>query len=263
MFYGPAATGCVGAVADIIKYMIRPSGPFFIGFTLNEFISGLIEEKIMNHFYSISLVEISWEINKEDISYLVDNLLNIINNSDVIKHHALELCKTIYAISVNNIDLNSILNRNTLEEDMRKQLNLLLENKDFNDHNKIIVDDILEKLLDNKIEFISEEFKSYISEECIIAILNTIEKNIIPILRSLDLQSITLEEVDEMHPKEIHDLFKSFAGDFFIRLYIYGGFGLIFGVNVYLSIVLFIIDMIYTKKVDSKLKESPVKLFKE
>ena len=66
-----------------------------------------------------------------------------------------------------------------------------------------------------------------------------------------------------MHPKEIHDLFKSFAGDFFIRLYIYGGFGLIFGVNVYLSIVLFIIDMIYTKKVDSKLKESPVKLFKE
>ena len=231
--------------------------------SLNEFISGLIEDKIMKHFYSISLVEISWEINKEDISYLVDNLLNIINNSDVIKHHALELCKTIYAISVNNIDLNSILNRNTLEEDMRKQLNLLLENKDFNDHNKIIVDDILEKLLDNKIEFISEEFKSYISEECIIAILNTIEKNIIPILRSLDLQSITLEEVDEMHPKEIHDLFKSFAGDFFIRLYIYGGFGLIFGVNVYLSIVLFIIDMIYTKKIDSKLKETPAKLFKE
>ena len=65
-----------------------------------------------------------------------------------------------------------------------------------------------------------------------------------------------------MHPKEIHDLFKSFAGDFFIKLYIYGGFGLIFGVNVYLSIILFIIDIAYTKKLESKVKESQFKLFK-
>ena len=40
-----------------------------------------------------------------------------------------------------------------------------------------------------------------------------------------------------MHPREIHELFKSFAGDFFVKLYIYGGFGFIFGVNVYLSII--------------------------
>ncbi|MDY6152355.1 MAG: hypothetical protein SPI06_02985, partial [Terrisporobacter sp.] len=88
-------------------------------------------------------------------------------------------------------------------------------------------------------------------------------KNIIPILKSLDLQSITLDEVDRMHPSEIHELFKSFAGDFFVKLYIYGGFGLIFGVNVYLSILLFIIDLIYSKQVNSKAKESKYKLFRE
>lgn len=47
LFYGPVATGCVGAVADIIKYMIRPSGPFFLGFTLNEFISGFLTGLIL------------------------------------------------------------------------------------------------------------------------------------------------------------------------------------------------------------------------
>lgn len=47
LFYGPVATGCVGAVADIIKYMIRPGGPFFIGFTLNEFISGFLTGLIL------------------------------------------------------------------------------------------------------------------------------------------------------------------------------------------------------------------------
>ena len=47
LFYGPVATGCVGVVADIIKYMIRPGGPFFIGFTLNEFISGFLTGLIL------------------------------------------------------------------------------------------------------------------------------------------------------------------------------------------------------------------------
>ena len=230
---------------------------------VNEFVSKLIEDNIMKHFYSISLVEISWELNREDVIYLVDNLLNIINNSEVIKHHASELCKSIYKISIENNELNYILNKDILEKDMSKILNSLMENKDFNEKNRIIVDFIIDKFLDNEFEFISDKSKLYITEECVEAALTTVKNNIIQILRSLDLQSITLEEVNNMHPKEIHDLFKSFAGDFFIKLYIYGGFGLIFGVNVYLSIILFIIDIAYTKKLESKVKESQFKLFKD
>ena len=144
---------------------------------------------------------------------------------------------------------------------MEKVLSTLLENKDVNEKNKIIINHIIENFLNN--DFISEDLKSYISEEFIEAMLNAIKPNIIPMLRSLDLQSITLEEVDEMHPKEIHELFKSFAGDFFVKLYIYGGFGAIFGVNVYLSIILFIIDGLYTKQIESKVEESKTKIFRD
>ncbi|MDD3428691.1 MAG: folate family ECF transporter S component [Oscillospiraceae bacterium] len=42
MLYGPLITGGIGACVDIIKYFLRPDGPFFIGFTLNEFLSGFI-----------------------------------------------------------------------------------------------------------------------------------------------------------------------------------------------------------------------------
>lgn len=42
MLYGPVATGMAGAISDILKYIIRPSGPFFPGFTLSEFISGFL-----------------------------------------------------------------------------------------------------------------------------------------------------------------------------------------------------------------------------
>ena len=229
----------------------------------NEFVRGLLEEKVLKHFYSISLVEISWELNKDDVAYVVDNLLERINSSEVVNYHVLQICKSTYISSIRNSKLNFMINEDTLERDMYNSLNLILENKDFNHKNRVIVESIIDIFLDDKLNFITEEFKLYTINNIIDAGFNTIEKNIIPMLRSLDLQSITLEEVDKMHPKEIHVLFKSFAGDFFIKLYIYGGFGLIFGINVYLSMVLFIIDIIYTKKTDSRMEESKYKLFKE
>jgi len=229
----------------------------------NEFLRELLEEKVLKHFYSINLVEISWELNKDDVTYVVDNISDKINSSEVANYHILQICRSIYISSIRNSKLNSLIDKEILESDINDNLNLILEDKDFNHKNRVVVESIIDLLLDDKLNFITEEFKLYVTNNIIDAGFSTIEKNIIPMLRSLDLQSITLEEVDKMHPKEIHELFKSFAGDFFIKLYIYGGFGLIFGINVYLSIVLFIIDIIYTKKIDSKVEESQYKLFRE
>ena len=226
-------------------------------------LNDLIEDKIMKHFYSISLVQLSWELNNDDLSYTVKNLLEKISGSEVLNKYILKVCRNTYKESVENIKLNSIMNTDILKKNIYTTLNSLLESKDFNDNNKLIINTITDKVLDSELYFISSEFKLYITEQSIYALFNTVQKNIIPILKSLNLQDITLEEVDKMHPKEIHDLFKSFAGDFFIKLYIYGFFGLIFGINVYLSIILFVIDVFYTKKIESKVEKSKYKLFRE
>ena len=42
MMFGPFVGMIVGMLADIIKYMIRPTGPFFPGFTISEALTGLI-----------------------------------------------------------------------------------------------------------------------------------------------------------------------------------------------------------------------------
>ena len=42
MLYGPIIGGIVGGISDIIQYVVRPSGPFFPGFTLNAILSGFI-----------------------------------------------------------------------------------------------------------------------------------------------------------------------------------------------------------------------------
>jgi ECF transporter S component (folate family) len=42
MLYGPVMAGIVGMIADVIAYFVKPNGPFFIGFTINSFLSGFI-----------------------------------------------------------------------------------------------------------------------------------------------------------------------------------------------------------------------------
>lgn len=41
-FFGPLVACMAGGIADIIKYLLKPDGPFFPGFTLNEMLVGFI-----------------------------------------------------------------------------------------------------------------------------------------------------------------------------------------------------------------------------
>ena len=42
MLFGPVVGSLIGALADILKYMVNPTGPFFPGFTISGFCGGLI-----------------------------------------------------------------------------------------------------------------------------------------------------------------------------------------------------------------------------
>lgn len=42
MLFGPVVGGLMGGVTDILKFVIRPTGPFFFGFTLNAVLGAVI-----------------------------------------------------------------------------------------------------------------------------------------------------------------------------------------------------------------------------
>lgn len=42
LLYGPLLTGVIGVATDLIKYLLRPNGGFFPGFTFNEFVIGFL-----------------------------------------------------------------------------------------------------------------------------------------------------------------------------------------------------------------------------
>ncbi len=42
MLFGPAAAGIQGALSDILAFLIKPTGPYFPGFTISKALSGII-----------------------------------------------------------------------------------------------------------------------------------------------------------------------------------------------------------------------------
>lgn len=69
--FGPLVGATFGAVADVVKYLIKPDGVFFIGFTLNAVLTGIIRGSIL-YKKDISLVRI---IISELIITILCNLL--------------------------------------------------------------------------------------------------------------------------------------------------------------------------------------------
>lgn len=42
MLFGPVAGGTVGALGDLVSYLMNPTGPYFPGFTVNGFLAGFL-----------------------------------------------------------------------------------------------------------------------------------------------------------------------------------------------------------------------------
>lgn len=47
LLFGPAVGGVMAGVADIIKYLLKPTGPFFFGFTFDAILGGVIYGMIL------------------------------------------------------------------------------------------------------------------------------------------------------------------------------------------------------------------------
>ena len=70
MMYGPFVGGIVGGIADILGYLIRPSGAFFIGFTINAILTGVI--------FGLFLYKRNPSLKRIAFALLVENIIVIL-----------------------------------------------------------------------------------------------------------------------------------------------------------------------------------------
>lgn len=223
---------------------------------INDYINQNITVKILDEKLS-NIIDID-----ETLEFTIKSILEKLNKNIESKELILKSIKTAYENNIVGMKLNNLLEQNILLSEIESYLDKLFNDLDFNENNQYIVDKIVLNCIESEFKFIDKDTKDYIVKCIVDALLTTGIGFTVDAMKALKLKEITTEQVEIMDPREIHMLFKAFAGDFFIKLYLYGSMGAVFGINMYLSILLGIVDWFYSKKVD-EFEISTDNIFKE
>ena len=199
---------------------------------------------IMNNFYNNKLkyAKLKNFVNEEMILCNIKNAVRILSKDEELYIKGIEELNN--ECMQKNSDSKSNNETKKYNNDIERINNII----NFNRKNQEVITKIIGSMVNNKFDFISMDTKKYLTEKVVDAALVSVIEHTTDILKKSELKKITSEQIEIMDSREIENLFDSFAGDFFKKLYMYGSFGAIFGVNLYLPIIWGAIEYINDKK---------------
>lgn len=206
-----------------------------------------LNEKIVVPVFDLNNSQFFEGITVDKIEEAVNNILNLISCSESVKKHLTIFVENLYDNTLSEMKAKQIIDPHLLDSDIQRIIESIFEDNAFNDTNILSIEKVIQNAIDSNLDFISNDTKNYLINKTIQTGLNSVSEYIVPILQEINLKNITNKQIDLLNPKEIDILFNSFAGDFFTKLRNYGVFGFVFGINVWLSIILWIFDLRYSK----------------
>ena len=121
---------------------------------------------------------------------------------------------------------DNLIDKDNLMKSLINVLNKLESDALINKLTFIELKKVLSKLRNDLPDIIDDKTKYYFLN----LIIDSAKDDINLIIDSIDFSAITKEEIDNMNPKNIHDVFNSFAKEYLNRLKLYGMFGGIVGI---------------------------------
>ncbi|MCS7017543.1 MAG: DUF445 family protein [Cytophagales bacterium] len=129
--------------------------------------------------------------------------------------------------------LGDVLPTEKLAAQTFAMLHQLFANKESRQAVHQLVESLLSTLLPKLPHSLVPETLQSLANALIDAVLHTAEQHLPAIVNAVDIGKVVVREISEMHPKEIEDLFYSFAARYFRQLINYGfGFGIMFGLAI-------------------------------
>ena len=199
-----------------------------------------LKEKISKYIYDINIQEVYENIN---MRYVLKNIINKELDGDIFKKNINSMINN-FSENTLNLTIKDFIDENKLCVDLSKYIKDTSRNDKFNKDNVQLINAIIENAIKNNFGFINDTTKMDITGYLSDAIISSAIEHTADILKSAKLKEVTEKQISTMNPKEIHMLFDSFAGDFFKKLYLYGSFGAVFGINLYASIILVLGDAV-------------------
>ncbi len=204
-----------------------------IGKRLTGFVTEILEEKLRNTKVKDVFARIDEEAYRQSAQNIVKQLLG----SSVFETQKREFISRFFE-QVKQAEVSQLVNTEVLQTDLLQVLNQVLAAPETKEFLHAEIQRIASLFLDKLPDHISAESKDFLAKQVIEAVLAALENNLSPLINSIDLKKIVVEEIKSMDSAEIEKLFYSFAGDYFTKLINYGfGFGIAFGLASEAAIV--------------------------
>ncbi|WP_411682056.1 DUF445 family protein [Clostridium thailandense] len=197
-----------------------------------KFIFKVFEEKILSNKISM----FTEGINEEDINGLSDKLNKLIYNSKSIKNGTTRLVQCLED-ELKQKELRDLLDLYEFEEAIKSILGKVLEDKEINENFGNIICGMINDIADSNLSFIDSSTKEAVSNLVITSILDSASRNFSNVISIIDFRKITEAQINSMDPKEIEELFNSFAKKYFSKLKLYGVGGAVFGIHWIIGVI--------------------------
>lgn len=133
--------------------------------------------------------------------------------------------------------LHYYLETQTLQKDLEKALQKLLQSEAIQNFLQKTIRALSGEFLPQILPALHPDTKEFLVLNILEAVFEALDENLPQILLSVDLHRVVVEEIEAMHPKEVENLFNSFAAIYFRELINYGfGFGVVFGLGLDLAL---------------------------
>lgn len=178
----------------------------------------------------LSIQQVSRGIRSQELDETVQHLLKIFRGSQAFACQ-LKIYSDSMAENIKAKEIGELIDFAILKQDSLSVLANFLQSEKAGVMLQNTLQDTIRALLDHMNEIVSVDTKNYILTVAVKSLLDGLETHLPDIVNAISLKKVTEREINHMKPKEIEDMFQSFAGPYFRQIEAYGfPMGGLFGV---------------------------------
>ncbi len=205
---------------------------------INEY-SKLTYEIFESLILSRKISDVTEGVNEEYIQNICKKFTGLIYNSNIFKENLSHFTQALVNDKFKAKNVNELLDCKEVNNSIASVVEKISKNQEIHEELKNLIGKVTKGILVNNLNIIEPSTKEFINDIVVNSIVDAAGDNFSNIINTIDFRGITEKEINNMEPKEIEDLFNSFAKKYFERLKLYGLGGAIFGLHWIIGIASF------------------------
>ncbi|OCL26970.1 hypothetical protein U472_05650 [Orenia metallireducens] len=198
----------------------------------------LVTEIFDSLILSLPLNQLSINISRVELNKVVKRIIKVIYRTPSFKDN-LKIFIGDIIVKLAEKNISEILDFDYLARDIKKILVQMIDDGELRYQLLVVLTEVIEVILAELNTMVEADTKEFCFDIILASTLDSLENHFLELLNALNIKEVTELEVNQMSPKDIENLFNSFAGRYFRRLEGYGWLGSVIGLFTELiSIVL-------------------------